>query len=136
MNRRELKANTAGVVAKLLREKGHIAFVDVFMRLGYLSSQDYENWRRKRVPYLERVIQVNLGKINFIMKSVRAHCARGKLKPGWTAYKSWGRGNKTSLRFSKYGEDNVERAYATHFVMKRQHGNADRGASPPDGASR
>ncbi len=119
MNRRELRAKAAGVVAGLLREKGYVAFVDLFMRLGYLSPEDHERWRRRRVPCLERVIHVNLAKVNFIMKSVRAQCTQGKLRPSWTAYRSWGKGKKTSLRFSKSGEDNVERAYATHFVAKR-----------------
>jgi hypothetical protein len=72
----------------------------------------------KRVPYLERLIKVNLGKINFIMKTVRRNCINGNLNPSWTGYKSWGKGNKIDLRFSKTGESNIEKSYATHFVKK------------------
>jgi hypothetical protein len=37
-----------------------------FMHLGYLSKSDYENWRFRRVSPLERVLTVNLSRINFI----------------------------------------------------------------------
>jgi hypothetical protein len=90
------------------------------MKLGYLDPKDYENWRMKRVPYLERVIKINLGKINFIMKTVRRNCQNGNLNPSSTGYKSWGKGNKINLRFSKSGDPNIEKTYSTHFVKKKQ----------------
>jgi hypothetical protein len=40
---------------------------------------------------------------------------RGGLKPSKTAYMSWGKGPKRSLRFSKSGDPNIEQAYSTHF---------------------
>ena len=76
LNRKQLQSKLSTVTSELLKEKGYISFVDVFMMLGYLDPKDYENWRMKRVPYLERVIKVNLGKINFIMKTVRRDCHR------------------------------------------------------------
>ncbi|MEW6574427.1 MAG: hypothetical protein AB1374_12445 [Bacillota bacterium] len=50
--------------AELLREKGYISFVDVLIKIGKLTKADYENWRFRRVPYLEKVITVNLAKLN------------------------------------------------------------------------
>ena len=116
MNRQELRKKLGEVTGNLIREKGYITFVDVFMNCGYLDLKDYEAWRMKRIPYLEKVIKVNLGKINFIMKTVRENSRKGNLKESWTAYKSWGRGKKEWLRFSKSGEEAIEKAYATHFV--------------------
>ena len=58
LNRRDLERALSPVTSELLREKGYICFVDIFMRLGYLSPSDYENWRFKRVPYLERVLWI------------------------------------------------------------------------------
>jgi len=118
LNRKQLQSKLSTVTSELLKEKGYISFVDVFIKLGYLDSKDYENWRMKRVPYLERAIKINLGKINFIMKTVRRNCLNGKLKPSWTGYKSWGKGRTIESRFSKTGEPNIEKAYATHFVKK------------------
>ena len=116
MNRKELQTKLSVVTSALLREKGYISFPDVFIKLGYLDPKDYENWRMKRVPYLERVITVNLARVNFIMKTVRGNSLNGKLKPSWTGYKSWGKGRKVTLRFSRSGEQTIEQLYATHFL--------------------
>ena len=70
----------------------------------------------KRIPYLERVITTSPGKINFVMKTVRTNCRNGHCRESWTGYKSWGKGRKTELRFSKSGETTIERTYATHFL--------------------
>lgn len=116
MNTQQLQSKLNVVTSKLLQEKGYIAFVDVFMALGYLDPKEYENWRMKRVPYLERVITVNLSKISFIIKTVRKNCLNGHCRESWTGYMSWGKGNKVKLRFSKFGEEFIERTYATHFL--------------------
>jgi hypothetical protein len=118
LSRKQLQSKLSTVTSELLKEKGYISFVDVFIKLGYLDPKDYENWRMKRIPYLERAIKINLGKINFIMKTVRRNSLHGKLQPSWTGYKSWGKGRKIDLRFSKFGDSNVEKLYATHFVKK------------------
>lgn len=115
-NRKKLETKLSTVTSELLREKGHISFVDVFIKLGYLDQKNYENWRMKHIPDLENVITAKLGTINFIMRTVRHNSINGKLKPSWTGYKSWGEGEKIWLQFSKSGDPNIEEAYATHFV--------------------
>jgi hypothetical protein len=132
MNRRELESKVNGITGKLLREKGYIAFVDVFMELGYLSQKDYEAWRKKRVPFLERVITVSLGKISFIMKTVIRNSRRGNLRESWTGYKSWGKGQKVWLRFSKSGEEAIEKAYATHFLYPKEPPERKKGGDSGD----
>ena len=91
-----------------------------YMKLGYLDSKDYENWRLKRIPYLERVIKLNLSRNSFMMKALSKSCLEAGLKPSWTGYNSWGKGKKIRLRFSKSGNEAFERAYATHFVMLKK----------------
>jgi len=118
LNRKQLQSKLSGITSELLKEKGYISFVDVFIKLGYLDPKDYESWRMKRVQYLERVIKINLGKINFIIKTVRRNCLNGNLNPSLTGYKSRRKGRKMNLRFSKAGEPNIEKLYATHFVKK------------------
>jgi len=120
MNRQDLDKKLSPLTSKLLNEKGYIAMVDVFLGLGFLSKKDLESWRMKRIPYLERCIQVNLGKISFIVKTVRKNCINGKLKESFTAYKSWGKGKKKNLRFSKSGDKNIERAYSTHYLNPKE----------------
>ena len=72
-----LKTRLSTITSALLDEKGYISFVDVFLRLGYLSPSDYENWRFKRLPSLERVITRNRGHINQVMKTVRRNSLHG-----------------------------------------------------------
>jgi hypothetical protein len=103
---------------ELLKEKGYISFIDVFMKLGYLDKKDYESWRMKKTPYLEKSIKINLAKINLIMKDIRKNSLNGNLKFSWTAYNSWSKGEKVRLRFSKSGNENIEKLYATHFLKK------------------
>lgn len=50
MNRQELQAKLGSVTSRLLREKGHISYPDLFIALGYLDRRDYEDWRLRRVP--------------------------------------------------------------------------------------
>jgi hypothetical protein len=111
MNRQQLQSRLSTVTSELLHEKGYISFVDVFMKLGYLDAKDYESWRRKRVSCLERVI---------IMRTVRQNSLKGKLIPSRTAYKSWGKGTKILLRFSKSREEPIEQTYAIHFVKPKK----------------
>ncbi len=93
-NRQDLESARSTITSELLKEKGYICFADVCMKLGYLSQSDYENWRLRRVSSLERVLTVNLSRINFIMKTVRRNSLNGHLKPSMTVYKSWGKHKK------------------------------------------
>ncbi len=93
--------------------------IDLFVELGYLDSKDVEAWRMKRIAYLERCIHINLSKISFIAKTVQRNSRRGKLRASYTAYKSWGKGAKQTLQFSKSGQADIEKAYATHFLKPR-----------------
>jgi hypothetical protein len=72
------------------------------------------------VSSLERVLNVNLSRINFIIKTVRRNSLNGHLKPSMTVYKSWGKQKKRLLQFSKSGDPTIETAYATHFVKPKR----------------
>jgi len=119
MNNRDLEKKINTITSDLLRKQEYISMIDVFVGLGYLASKDVEAWRMKRIPYLERCIHVNLGKISFIVKTVQKNSRRGKLKESYTAYKSWGKGAKQTLQFSKSGQAHIEKTYATHFLKPR-----------------
>ena len=87
------------------------------MKLGYLNIKDYENWRRGEIPYLEKVIKLNLKKISLIMKSIKANCERGNLYTSKTVYRTWGKRPKKLLRFSKTGASKIVRL-KKDIVMK------------------
>lgn len=116
MNRKELEKKINRIAEGLRCGKGYVSPVDLLIKLGYLSPESYEEWRFGRIPYLEKVCMVNLSKLRFIMKKLRAYAASKNLEPRWTVYKKFGKGKKIILRFSKSGNENIERAYATHYV--------------------
>jgi len=104
-------------VHEILKRKSYIAPVDLFMQMDKLTKEHYEDWRFKRVPHLEKVINCNLSKANRILRILKYHAQSLGLKPSQTVYKKWGKGkSRIFLRFSKYGEPNVEISYSTHYV--------------------
>ena len=115
-NRQQLQTRLSTITSALLHEKGYMAFVDLFMKLGHRSPSDDAHGRWKRIPYLERVMTLKRGHIHLVLKTVRRNSLHGKLPPRLTVYTSWGKGQKARLQFSKSGESALEEAYATHFV--------------------
>ena len=115
MNTNDISKKTRSVAAILLRERGYIAPVDVLMKMEVVSPLAYENWRVGRVPYLEKVTDCGLGKLNTILKTLRVLAAEQGLKPSLTVYNKWGKGKKIRLRFSKTGSPYMEDLYATHY---------------------
>lgn len=125
MNREELKKKVRAVAGSLLYTKGYISPVELLIQLEKLSSQNYEDWRMGRIPYLERVCTASLSKLTVIMKELRSYALETGLKPSWTAYNKWGKGQKIKLRFSKSGNPQIEEAYATHYLRPSVKSNQD-----------
>ncbi len=124
MNDGELIGKVHSAVYHQCKARGYAAPVDVLLDIGVLPKEKYEDWRRGRVDYLERVCTVNLRKLSFIMHQIRVYAQKAKLKPSVTVYKQWGLKKKSGqgkppvriLRFSKSGDPDIEKWYATHFV--------------------
>lgn len=120
----ELIGKVHSAVYHQCQQRGYAAPVDVLMDVGVLSKQKYEEWRYGKVAYLEQVCTCNLRKLSFIMSQIRKYAEKSNLKPSFCYYKQWGTKKKSGqerkpviqLRFSKSGKEDIERAYATHFV--------------------
>ena len=110
------------------QRRGYAAPVDVLMDIGILPKQKYEDWRFGRVDYLERVCTANLNKLSSVLHQMRVYAKKADLKPSFCYYKRWGvkkkggQGKKPviPLRFSKSGDPEIEKWYATHFVDTKQ----------------
>jgi len=118
MNKLELEKKIRIVLSEVSSQKGYVSPVDVLIHLGYLSQNDYENWRKGKIDCLERVCYVNLGKLSTINRLIKKISEKMKLEPSWTAYNKYGKGPKVRLQFSKSGDRNIEKAYSTHYVNK------------------
>ena len=119
-----IDVRVARVAEAALAKSGFVTSIDVLLGLGWLSAADVENWRRGRVPYLERVTQAGLGKLSTAMRALQRWARQRGLRPSQTDYRSWTR-TRTALRFSKSGDPHIEQAYRTHWVGSslpaRQH---------------
>lgn len=108
--------------------RGYAAPAEVLIDIGVLSKKKYEDWRYGHISYLESACTVNLRKLSWIMHQIRSYALHSGLKPSFCYYKQWGvkkisgQGHKPviPLRFSKSGNPEVERWYATHFVDSKR----------------
>lgn len=132
MNDKELKQKTNTACYTLMKETGVISTVDVLMEIGVLSKSDYEMWRRGGYDFLEGVCKINLRKLSTVNREIRAFAKKNNLNSSWTFYKQWSNGKAKpkkngqgtpaklpKLRFSKSGDDNIERQYATHYISRQ-----------------
>lgn len=116
MNRVELAGKLRTAAGQVLREKGYIGPVDVLLAMGRLTKENYERWRFRQVPHLEKVLPGSLNEHAYFCRELRAYAGELKLKPSRTAYTSWGKGRRQPLRFSKFGDPRVEELFSTHYV--------------------
>ena len=119
-----------------LAERRFVTSIDVLVGLGWLEPRRVDEWRQGRIPYLEAVVTASLGKISTAMKVFRQWAAARGLKPSETAYVARTR-DRRGLRFSKSGDEGIERAYRTHWVSpelseRRRARLAERQSRPPE----
>ena len=125
-NDKELQVKVHSAMYTLVKDKGVASPAEVLIAIGALSKDDYERWRRGQVDFLERVCKINLRKLSFVNHEIRAYARKHNLKASWTFYNKWGKkrkdgdGKAIKLRFSKSGDENIEKQYATHYVCQRK----------------
>lgn len=105
-------------VNTLLKKIKVITPVEVLIQTGNLTKKNYENWRFGRIPYLEKVIARNLSAITRKLRILKYYAISSGLKPSKTVYKSWSKGEKVLLKFSKTGNELIEELYSTHYIFK------------------
>ena len=116
MNRQQLEAKVISICNQCIAQKQYVSAIDLLLGLGYLSPTILEDWRRGRIPYLEQRLQANLGKLSFAMQAFRQWALKNGLLPRETAYVQKATSHTIHLRFSKSGDDNIEKMYRTHYI--------------------
>ena len=106
----------ARTVEQILARGKVVAPVDVLIGMDLLTPERLEDWRRGRVPYLEKVINCNLNRLSKLLRILRFHAHDLNLVPSITVYTRWSKGPKRRLRFTKNADPKLEEAYARHFV--------------------
>lgn len=103
-------------VAAILAKGKVVAPVDVLVAMSLLAPEKLEDWRRGRMPYLEKVTNCNLTRLSRLLRILRFHAHDLNLVPSVTVHRRWGKGPKQRLQFTKTGDPRLEEAYARHFA--------------------
>lgn len=119
MSRKKIEQQVYQRATELIKEKGYVSPIDLLVKMEKLKPKQVEDWRLKKIPYLERVTVGNLSKLNYILKTLARFAREQRLKPSITVYKSWGKGPKRTLRFSKTDNPYMEKMYSTHYVRRK-----------------
>jgi hypothetical protein len=115
-NQKRLRQRALQAAEEALYKQQYVSPIDVFVGMKLLQPIHVDDWRKGRIPYLERVIQGSLGKITFCMKCFRAWAKEKGLKPSPTVYLARTSGSKRELRFSVSGNPEIEESYRTHYI--------------------
>ncbi len=118
-------------VAELLRDGRPVSAPEVLVRMDMLLPATVTEWRLGRVPYLERVIQGSLGKINRVLRIISLHAHDLQLLPAPPQVAGAVKFRGRVLRFSKTGDPGVEECARRVFVArppKRERSRQRRGA--------
>lgn len=116
MNRQQLEKRVIDIASAVLNKQHYVSSIDVLLGIGYLQVNHLEDWRRRKAPYLEKVIHANLNKITRAMQCFHNWARNTGLKPSETDYVAKTRGPKQALQFSKSGNFKIELAYRTHYL--------------------
>ena len=115
MARQDIALRVRRAAERAVAEQQYVRPVDVLLGLGWVAPTHLARWRQGRVPYLEKVVQANLGKVSTAMAELRRWARESGLTPSETAYVARTR-DRRQLRFSASGDPRIEQAYRTHWV--------------------
>ncbi|SHN30049.1 hypothetical protein [Gracilibacillus kekensis] len=116
MSKKKIEQSVYRDAPVLLKEKGYISPVDLLVKMDRLTEKQVKDWRMKKISYLERVASGNLGKMNHLLKLLQRFAKEQNLKSSITVYKSWEKGPKQDLQFSKIRNPHMEKLHSTHYV--------------------
>jgi hypothetical protein len=132
MNREQLVRKAKAAANQLVQTKGYVSLVEVCLAMGHLSKTDYERWRFRQVPHLEKVLPGSLNQHSYLCHQLRGYLRNQlKLKPSRTAYMSWGKGRRMPLRFTKYGQSHLEELWSIHYVACQRPSGESAAAQDP-----
>lgn len=113
--REQIEKRVAQAASEALYHQRHVSYVDVLLGMGWLQFVHVEDWRKRKIPYLEKAIQVDLGKISYAMNCFRSWAVKYELQPREVTTLAKASGARIELQFSKSGNPQIEKVYRTHY---------------------
>ena len=86
LSKQDMRKRIWSYAEQLVDEKGYVSPVDLPM--DCLTKKQLEDWRFRRIPYLEQVTEDDLNKVEFIVNELREFGKSAKLKSSQTVYVS------------------------------------------------
>ena len=108
----ELAARVAQAAAAALEARGYVSAIDLMKGLGWLTQARVDEWRQRRIPFLEAGIPTHPARVSSAMSLFAEWVAKANLKPSETGYVA----GRQPLRFTQSGAPELERAYRTHWL--------------------
>jgi len=99
--------------AELLKDSDEVSPLKILMKMGNITPQGFDAWRRGHIPYLEKVFQGNLSKACRCLRIIGFHVHDLNMVPTHHTYRQIN--GKKILRFTKLNVPNMENAYSTHY---------------------
>ena len=72
---------------EILKVSKIVTPINILEKIGLLSKQNIDKWRKGHIKYLEQVIFCNLSKVSRILRIIRFHAHDLNLKPTINIYK-------------------------------------------------
>jgi hypothetical protein len=119
-----------------LAERQYVSALAVLVGLGWLAPAHVQAWRQGRIPDIETVVTAGLGMVSAALTAFRQWAVSRGLRSSETAYIARTR-DRRLLRFSRSGQEGIERAYRTHWVSpelseRKRERLASQASRPPD----
>ncbi len=61
-NKKTLSQKVATAAGSAVSKQGYVSAIDLFLEIGWLNQTNVLDWKKGKVPYLERVVKANLKK--------------------------------------------------------------------------
>jgi hypothetical protein len=114
-NPRPLEERVREAAETALAERQYVSAVDVLLRIGWLPPSLLKQWEWGQAACLEETMQVNPLTISEALSLLGAWAERNGLVPSETEYVAR-TPQRHALRFSRSGEEALERLYRTRWV--------------------
>jgi hypothetical protein len=132
----KLEGRVVRAAEAALAERRVVSAIDMLVGIRWLTPAELARWRQGRVRDLETVVQVNPDKLTAAMAIFQGWARDQGLRPSETSYLARSR-DRRPLRFSRSGDEDIERAYRTHWVSPevseaKRRRLADTQSRPPE----
>ena len=131
-----IQQRVAEVAERLLEQKRSVSPIGVLAWLGWLPEPFFDRWRQGREPTLIEQMSTSPARVAQAMQALDAWARERGLRPAEIRYVSSTRDHHP-LRFTAGGDEDVERAYRTHWLPpelteKQVDQVTQRQSRPPD----